>query len=66
MLWTMNPAGWLYVVIISICNLVMALISVIGGSTVQALLPAILVNALVLIYCLLPSTRQAFGPAVPA
>jgi hypothetical protein len=66
MLWTMNPAGWLYVVIISIVNLVMALISILGSSSVQALLPAIIINAIVLIYCLLPGTRQAFGPAVAA
>jgi hypothetical protein len=64
MLWTMNPAGWLYVVIISIFNLVLAGISILGASTFQALLPAILINAVVLIYCLLPSTRSAFGPAV--
>ncbi len=66
MLWTMNPAGWFYVVIISIANLVMALISILGSSSVQALLPAIVINAIVLIYCLLPGTRQAFGPAVAA
>jgi hypothetical protein len=66
MLWTMNPAGWLYVVLISIINLVMAVISIIGASSVQAMLPAILINGIVLLYCLLPGTRQAFGTAVPA
>src|SRR5436190_7251909 len=32
MLWTMHPAGWLYVVIIATCNLILAVVSIIGGS----------------------------------
>jgi len=64
MLWTMNPSGWLFLVAIAVCNLVLAVLSIIGSSTVQAMLPAIVVNGLVLIYCLVPGTKRAFG--VPA
>jgi hypothetical protein len=64
MLWTMNPSGWMFVVIISIINIVLAGIDVLGASSLQAELPALLINAIVLIYCLLPSTKRAFGAPI--
>ncbi|HET6319695.1 MAG TPA: hypothetical protein VFG86_24820 [Chloroflexota bacterium] len=66
MLWTVNPAGWLFVVVVAACNLILAVLSIIGQSTVQALLPSIVVNGLALIYCLLPGTKQAFGEPLTA
>jgi hypothetical protein len=66
MLWTVHPAGWLYLVLISVCNLVLAVISIIGNSTAQAMAPAIVINGLILIYCLLPSTKRAFGEPLTA
>ena len=64
MLWTVNPSGWLFLVLISAWNLFMVLLSIIGASSISAYAPAIVVNGLVLIYCLLPGTRRAFGPPV--
>jgi len=61
MLWTVNPQGWMFVVIISIVNLVLAVIDILGATSLQAELPALIINALVLLYCLLPSTKRAFG-----
>jgi hypothetical protein len=66
MLWTVNPQGWMFCVIISIVNLVLAGLDILGQSSVQAELPAILINAIVLIYCLLPSTKRAFGGPIAA
>ncbi len=66
MLWTVNPAGWLYVIIISGWNLILAILDIFGASTVSAMLPALLINGAVLIYCLLPSTKRAFGAPVAA
>lgn len=60
MLWNVNPQGWLFMVIISGFNLILALISVLGGSTWDAMAVPIVVNGLILIYCLLPSTKRAF------
>jgi predicted flap endonuclease-1-like 5' DNA nuclease len=57
MLWNLDPAGWLFVAAISALNLIF------GQSTWQAMLPAILVNGLILIYVLLPGTKEAFGMA---
>lgn len=64
MLWNVQPAGWLYLVLVSAFNLIMVVISLFGGSTLSALTPAILVNGIILIYCLLPGTKRAFGPPV--
>jgi hypothetical protein len=64
MLWTVNPSGWLFLVLISSWNLLMVVLSVLGQSSISAYTPTFIVNGLVLIYCLLPSTRRAFGPPV--
>ena len=60
-LWAMEPQGWMFVVLISGLNLIMAAVSILGASTFQALLPAILVNGAILLYSLLPSTKEAFA-----
>jgi hypothetical protein len=56
-----DPQGWVFVVVICILNLVLDFLSVLGASTLQALLPHILLNAIILLYCLTPGVRQAFG-----
>jgi hypothetical protein len=60
MLWSVNPQGWLFMVIISGLNLILAFLSVLGGSTWDAMAGSIIINGLILIYCLLPSTKSAF------
>jgi hypothetical protein len=62
-LWNVDPQAWMFLVIIAAFNLILALLSILGASTFQAMLPSILVNGAVLLYCLLPGTRQAFGTA---
>jgi len=64
MLWTVNPSGWLFLVLLSAWNLLMVVLSIIGASSISAYAPAIVVNGLVLIYCLLPGTKRAFGPPI--
>jgi hypothetical protein len=65
MLWTVQPAGWLYLVLISGWNLIMVVLSAIGPqSSLSAFVPALVINGIVLIYCLLPSTKRAFGPPI--
>jgi predicted flap endonuclease-1-like 5' DNA nuclease len=66
-LWNLNPQGWLFVVVMAVFDLILAFASIIGQSTFQAMLPAILINLVILIYCLLPGVKAAFTePARPA
>ena len=62
-LWNVDPQAWLFLVTLSTINLVLDAVSIIGYSTLPAMLPSILVSAAVLIYCLLPGTKQAFRQA---
>jgi hypothetical protein len=60
MLWNVNPQGWLFMVIISGLNLILAVLYILGGSTWDAMATSIIINGVILIYCLLPSTKRAF------
>lgn len=60
-LWNLNPQGWLYIMFVTILNLLLAVVSLLGQSTLEAMLPALIINGLILLYALLPGTRQAFG-----
>ena len=61
MLWAVDPQGWLFVTVIAVLNLIMDGLSILGQSSWQALWPSILINAIILIYALLPGTKAAFG-----
>lgn len=61
MLWHLDPQGWVFVVLLSTLNIVLAILSVLGASTWEAMAPALLINVVVLIYCLAPGTKEAFG-----
>lgn len=61
-LWNLNPQAWLFIVVLAILDLILAGISLLGATTLQAMLPTIIVNAAILIYCVLPGVQEAFGP----
>ena len=61
MLWNLDPQGWLFVVVLSVLNLILALVSVLGASSLWSVLPSVLFNALVLIYANLPNVKAAFN-----
>jgi len=60
-LWNIDPSAWLFLVILTILNLSLALISLLGQSTLAGLAPTLLLNGIILIYSLLPGTQKAFG-----
>jgi len=65
-LWKLNPSGWLFVVVITVINLIFLFLAVLGKTSFSDVLLQIAVNAIALILALLPSTKQAFLPAPPS
>ena len=60
-LWNLDPQAWLFVVVIAVLYLIFDVIAIIGGTSVQAVLPSIVISGLALILGLIPSTKAAFG-----
>jgi hypothetical protein len=64
MLWRVEPAGWMFLVIIAIFNLLFDFFAVIGPTTTFSdVALSFLVNGVILIYALLPGVKEAFGVA---
>lgn len=62
MLWNVEAQGWLFLVIISIFNLIFDFVAMLGATTsFSDVSLSLLVNAVILAYCVLPSTKAAFG-----
>ena len=59
-LWTLNPSGWLFVVVIAVINLIFLFLAIIGKTSFGAVSIEILVNLVALVLALLPSTKSAF------
>ncbi len=62
MLWNVDPQGWLFLVVITIFNMVVNFAFLLGAQTQWSDVSlSFLVNAIILIYCMLPNVREAFG-----
>jgi len=60
MLWKVEPQAWIFLVAVSMFNLVLDFILLLGDTTWSDVSLSFLVNAVILMYCLLPGTRRAF------
>ena len=61
MLWDLQEAGWIFVAVITIFNLIMNFVILITGGDWYDVSVSVILNALILIYTMLPGTRRAFG-----
>ncbi len=61
MLLNLHPQGWNFMMLISAFTLVFGFISILGGSSWESMSTIMIISAAVLIYCLLPGTKRAFG-----
>jgi drug/metabolite transporter (DMT)-like permease len=61
MLWRMDPQAWLFLAVITVFNLILDFVMMLSGSTWSDVSISFLINALILIYVMLPGTRRAFG-----
>ena len=63
MLWRVDREGWIFLVIITSFYLLLDTLTLLGASTWADVSVSIIVNAIILIYCMLPGVREAFGTA---
>jgi hypothetical protein len=61
MLWRVERQAWLFLVMITMFYLILDLFMLIGASTWEDVSISIIVNAIILLYCMLPGVRSAFG-----
>lgn len=62
MLWRVDPQGWMFLAMISALNLIFDFVSMIGSQTDwQDVSVSFILNGIILIYVMLPTTRAAFG-----
>ena len=60
LLWRVDPWAWMFLVVIAAFNLVFDFVALLGTTTVSDLSLSFLLNVVILIYVLLPGTREAF------
>jgi len=63
MLWNVDHQAWMFLVIITIFNLSLDFIAILGSTTWQDLSLSIFLNSIILIYCMLPGVRRSFAVA---
>jgi hypothetical protein len=61
MLWKVDPGAWLFLVVIATFNLILDFTYLLGQADWQDVQVSFIVNGLILIYCMLPGVRNAFG-----
>jgi hypothetical protein len=62
-LWRVEPGAWMFLVIVTMFYLILDLFMLIGATTWQDVSASIILNAIILLYCMLPGVRRAFGTA---
>jgi hypothetical protein len=64
MLWSVDPEAWLFMAVISTFNLILNFMAMMGANTqFSDVSLSVIVNAVILLYVLLPGTKRAFGVA---
>jgi hypothetical protein len=61
MLWEVNPQGWMFMAVIAVFNLCLDFVILVTGGSWFDVSFSVIVNALILIYMMLPGVREAFG-----
>ena len=63
MLWRVERQAWMFLVMITMFYLILDLILLIGASSWEDVAVSVILNAVILLYCMLPGVRSAFGTA---
>ena len=60
-LWRVEPQAWMFLVIVTLFYLILDFFSLFGATSWNDVAVSVIFNAVVLIYCMLPGVRTAFG-----
>ena len=60
MLWRVDPQAWIFLVFVTLLNMFFDFMLLLGATTWSDVAVSFLLNALVLLYCMLPGTRRTF------
>jgi hypothetical protein len=60
-LWRVEPQAWIFLVIVTLFYLILDFFSLFGANTWEDVAVSVIVNAIILLYCMLPGVRSAFG-----
>ena len=63
MLWRVEPQAWMFLVVITMFYLILDFFTLFGANTWEDVAVSVIVNAVILLYCMLPGVRSAFGTA---
>jgi len=61
MLWDVDPQAWLFLAVITVFNLILDFTVMLGQGEWSDVSLSFMVNAIILIYMMLPGVRKAFG-----
>ena len=61
MLWRVDPSAWVFLAVITVFNLTIDFVIMVTGGDWYDVNISVIVNALILLYIMLPGTRRAFG-----
>ena len=62
-LWRVEPQAWMFLVLVSLFELFLGFLSMLGASTWEDVSASIIISAIILLYCMLPGVKRAFGTA---
>ena len=65
MLWNMQPQAWMFLAVVTVFNLMVELLVIIGNGSYADVQASFILNGLILLYIMLPGTRRAFGVSKP-
>ena len=65
MLWNVQAQAWIFLAVITVFNLVMDLLVIVGNGSYADVQISFILNGLILIYVMLPGTKRAFGMDKP-
>jgi hypothetical protein len=60
-LWRVEPQAWMFLVIVTMFYLILDFFTLIGASTWEDVAVSVILNAIILLYCMLPGVKSAFG-----